>query len=268
MTAPTTDASVRQARQALREGDFAASVRLYARVLGRPPTGPDTEDADTLQARADYALALNGLARHTRAEVQLQHALEGQKSLLGPDHPATLTTMARLADNVGEQRRCAQAYELARTAVNHALRAFGADHPAALTARLSLGRALSLTRPYEAEPVVRAALRDIDRVLGPGHCDSWSARHLLAGILRTVGRLAEAETVAREVIAVRQRHQGAEHPDTLRAQADLALVLSAAGRTGQARALMQTVVDVSTAALGEEHPCTSRFRADREAVAG
>ncbi|MEV6960286.1 tetratricopeptide repeat protein [Streptomyces sp. NPDC051207] len=268
MTAPTTDDVVRQARRALREGDFAASVRLYAQVLGRPPVGPDTEDADTLQARADYALALQGLTRHTLGEVQLQHALEGQKSLLGPDHPATLTTMARLADNVGEQRRSAQAYELARTAVNHALRALGADHPAALTARLSLGRALSLTRPYEAEPVVRAALRDIDRVLGPGHCDSWAARHLLAGILRAAGRLAEAETAAREVIAVRRRHQGAEHPDTLRAQADLALVLCAAGRTGQARALIQTVVDVSTVALGAEHPYTVRFRRDREAVAG
>jgi tetratricopeptide (TPR) repeat protein len=268
MTAPPVDDDLRQARRALDDGDFATSARLYARALGRPPTGPDTEDADTLQARADYALALNGLARYTRGEVQLQHALEGQKCLLGPDHPATLTTMARLADNLGEQRRCAPAYELARSAVTHALRAFGADHAVALTARLSLGRALALTRPYEAEPVVRAALRDLDRVLGPGHRDSWSARHLLAVVLRTAGRLAEAETVTRDVIAVRQRHQGAEHPDTLRAQADLAMVLSTAGRAGQARALMQTVVDVSTGTLGAEHPYTSRFRAELEAVAG
>lgn len=268
MTALTAEDHLRQARRALQDGDFAASARLYAQALGRPPVGPDAEDADILQARADYALALNGLARYTRGEVQLQHALEGQKCLLGPDHPATLTTMARLADNLGEQSRWAQAYELARTAVNHALRAFDADHPAALTARLSLGRALALTRPYEAEPVVRAALRDTDRVLGPGHRDSWAARHLLAVVLRAAGRLAEAETVTRDVIAVRQRYQGAEHPDTLRAQADLAMVLGAAGRTGQARALMQTVVDVSAVALGEEHPYTSRFRAELEAVAG
>lgn len=267
MTASTLDDTVRQAQRAYNAGDFTASVHLYAQVLGRPPVGPDTEDADTLQARADYALALDGLARHTRGEVQLQHALEGQKSLLGPDHPATLTTMARLADNVGEQRRCAQAYDLARTAVDRALRALGADHPTALTARLSLGRALSLTRPYEAEPVVRTALRDIDRVLGPEHSQSWPARHLLAGILRTMGKLTEAEAATRDVIALRRRHQGAAHPHTLRAQADLALVLCAGGRTGQARALMQVVLDVSTAALGAEHPFTVRFRAEREEVA-
>ncbi|MBL3670666.1 tetratricopeptide repeat protein [Streptomyces sp. M2CJ-2] len=268
MTAPSPDDHFRKAQLSFTHGDFITSIRLYGQILDRPPAGPDSEDPDTLQARADYALALNGLACHTRGEVQLQHALQGQTCLLGPAHPATLTTMARLADNIGEQRRSAASYELARTAVDRAFRALDANHPAALTARLSLGRALSLTRPYEAEPVVRAALGDIDRVLGSGHRDSWAAHHLLLGVLRTVGKLAEADAVAREVIAVRRRHQGATHPYTLRAQADLALVLCAAGRRGQARALMQTVVDVSTDVLGTEHPFTMRFRVECEGVAG
>ncbi|MBC9724227.1 tetratricopeptide repeat protein [Streptomyces sp. TRM68367] len=267
MAAPSLDDNLRrQAHRALRQGDFVSSVHLYAQILDRPPTGPDVEDSDTLQARADYALALNGLAHYTRGEVQLQHALQGQKCLLGPDHPATLTTMARLADNLGEQRRRAQAYELAHTTVDRALRTLGADHPVALTARLSLARAMLRTRPYEAEPVARAALRDIDKALGDQHCDSWAARHLLVGILRAVGKLEEAEAVARDVITTRRRYQGATHPHTLQAQADLALILRAVGRTDQAEAVIRAVLAVSTWALGTEHPCTIRFRIAGEAI--
>lgn len=269
MTAATINDDIRQqAEHALHTGDFTTSERLYAQLLDIPGTGADTEDASTLQVRADYALALYGLGDFAAGESQLRRALAGQEHLLGPHHPATVITTARLAETLGEQLRWPDAYKLARTAVERALHALDADHPAALTSRLALAWVMSRTTPMQALPLVRATLTDIDRVLGAEHRDTLAANHLLLVTLRSLGKREEAETVARHVIATREQHQGPQHPHTLRARADLALVLDAAGREHEARTLIEAVVEAGRESLGTGHPFTIRFLAVRAVITG
>ncbi|MGY1503609.1 hypothetical protein ACW4TU_44825 [Streptomyces sp. QTS52] len=55
----------------------------------------------------------------------------------GPDHPHTLSTIARLADNLGKQQSWTEADELSRTADEHATTALGAEHETALSCRLT-----------------------------------------------------------------------------------------------------------------------------------
>lgn len=268
MNASTLDDNLRQqAERALQTGDFTGSARLYKQFL--PDISPDsgTEDADTLAARVQYALALYGLADYPGGETQLRHVLRGQQQPLGPDHPDTLTTLARLADNLGEQHRWTEADELARTAVERATAALGAEHPTTLTCRLTLAWVLYHTVPHESEETIRSAVRDIVAVRGDGHHDAWAARHLLVETLRVLDKTEEAESEAHRLIALREEHQGAVHPHTLRARADFALVLHTAGQTARARALIDDVAETSSRVLGGDHPYTTGIHATRNTIA-
>lgn len=91
----------------------------------------------------------------------------------------TLFTIARLADNLGEQQCWTEADELTRTAVEHATTALGAEHEATLSCRLTLARVPYRTVPHESEDFIRATVRDIVAVPGDGppwwnSCMSWA----------------------------------------------------------------------------------------------
>ncbi|MEU6349649.1 tetratricopeptide repeat protein [Streptomyces sp. NPDC047072] len=268
MNASALDDNLRQqAERALKTGDFAASARLYEQLLPEVSPASGTEDADALAARVQYALALYGLADYPAGETQLRHVLHGQQQLLGLDHPDTLTTTARLADNLGEQDRWTEAGQLARAAVERATTVLGTEHSASLTCRLTLAWVQYHTAPHESEEVIRATARDIVAVHGDGHRDAWAARHLLIETLWALNQTDEAESEAHALIALREERQGAEHPHTLRARADLALVLHTAGQTDQARALIDDVAETSSRVLGGDHPYTAGIRATRSTIA-
>lgn len=268
MTASTLDDNLRrQAEHALQTGDFAVSAHLYEQLLPGMSPASGTEDAETLAARVQYALALYGLADYPAGETQLRYVLRGRQHLLGPDHPETLTTLARLADSLGEQHRWTEADELARTAAERAAAALGTEHPAALSCRLTLAWVLYHTVPHESEEVIRATVRDIITVRGDGHRDAWAARHLLVETLQVLGQTGEAESEARLLITLRHEYQGPAHPHTLRARADLALVLHTAGQTAQARTLIDDVAETSVRVLGGDHPYTTHIHATRDTIA-
>ncbi|WP_282695227.1 tetratricopeptide repeat protein [Streptomyces sp. CC208A] len=253
-----------EAQAALDRGDFARSAQLFAQFLDRADDG----DAETLAARQQYALALYGLSDHPAGEAQLRRVVEGRERLLGPDHPSTLTALARLAEALGQQQRWLEAQALAQEAVRRGTRTLGAQHEATLSGRLALAWILARTGDEDADAFVRETAHAIDSVLGRDHRDSWAAHHLRIDLLRSLDRLEEAEAEAREIIAIREQHQGGDHPHTLRAHADLALVLHASGHTADALTMIEAVLNRSTQALGPEHPFTSAFRSDRETIAG
>lgn len=259
------DGLLRRAEDALHRGSFAEPAGLYSQLLD---TTAEQQDTRLLTARTGYALALYGLADFPAGEDQLRHALEGRQHLLGADHPDTLTTMARLADNLGEQGRWEEARALASTVVDRATNALGPDHAVALSARLTYTWVLYRTAPHEAEAAAHQLVRDVDRVLGPDHRGAWAAYHLNVEVLLATGKFQEAETAAVALVNTRERHQGADHPHTLRARADLALTLHAAGRADEARALIDTVVKRSIQVLGEENPYTLRVITDRGTITG
>ncbi|WP_340375707.1 tetratricopeptide repeat protein [Streptomyces sp. SS7] len=268
MNASTLEDDLRRhAERALQTGDFAASAHLYEQFLPDISPASGTEDADTLAARVQYALALYGLADYPAGETQLRHVLHVQQQDLGPEHPDTLTTLARLADNLGEQDRWTEAEELASTAVERATTALGAEHPATLSCRLTLAWVLYRTAPHESEESIRATVRDIVAAHGDGHRDSWAARHLLVETLCVLGKTDEAESEAHALISLREERQGAGHPHTLRARADLALVLHTAGQTARARTLIDDVAETSSRVLGGDHPYTTGIHATRNTIA-
>jgi tetratricopeptide (TPR) repeat protein len=100
------------------------------------------------------------------------------------------------------------------------------------------------------------------RILGPEHPDTLTARANVASSYRQAGRTAEAITLLEEVAAQTVRLLGPEHPDTLTAQANLASSYRQAGRTAEAITLLEEVAAQTVRLLGPEHPDTLTAQAN------
>ncbi|WP_405814214.1 tetratricopeptide repeat protein [Streptomyces sp. NBC_01390] len=275
----TTDYSdaLAQAQIALSEGRFAQAEQLYAALIDT--LSAEGVPADKQRRRDDaprdlpallegHALALYGLARYRDAETQLRDALERRVTADGPMAPATLTTLARLAEAVGEQGRWTDAEALAREAERRAQTAPDITPAAQLTIRLALPWILVRTWADDALQQVRTLVTDVHYVLGEAHPDCWAARHLFVQALRETGAYEEAEIEARNLLDLRIARQGPSHPHTLLLRRDLALVLHAAGRQEEAAELITDTCTTGEHTLGTEHPCAERLRAARAVITG
>jgi hypothetical protein len=127
-----------------------------------------------------------------------------------------------------------------RAAVRAAEKSFGPDDHRTLAARLALGCGLrEHCREEDSYAGLAALADDCERVLGPEHPDTLTARYEAARscqvlhVLRVEpdpARLPRAIGWLEEVAAVRERLLGPTHPDTLAAWSLLSQVYATAGR--------------------------------------
>jgi Tetratricopeptide repeat len=101
---------------------------------------------------------------------------------------------------------------------------------------------------------------DLDRLLGPDHPDTLSARGSLAEAYHAVGRTADAIPLVRQTLAVRERLLGADHPSTLAWRNNLASAYRATGQPVEAIPLFETNVAACERLLGADHPKTLASR--------
>ena len=113
-----------------------------------------------------------------------------------------------------------------------------------------------------AQAIVLGArlLADRERVLGPDHPDTLTARNNLANAYRAVGRADEAITLHEQTLADRERVQGPDHPDTLSSRNNLANAYLAAGRADEAFALREQTLADRERVQGPDHPDTLTAR--------
>jgi tetratricopeptide (TPR) repeat protein len=101
---------------------------------------------------------------------------------------------------------------------------------------------------------------DLERVLGPDHPDTLSARSSLAEAYHAAGRIADAIPPLRQILAARERLLGADQPSTLAARNNLASAYRATGRPAEAIPLFEQNVAACERLLGAHHPKTSASR--------
>ncbi len=101
-----------------------------------------------------------------------------------------------------------------------------------------------------------------ERLLGPEHPDTLTARGNLAGSHWLAGRTADAIELQERVLADRERLLGPENRDTVALRGNLAVSYWSAGRTGDAIELLERVLADSERLLGPEHPDTLALRAN------
>ena len=100
------------------------------------------------------------------------------------------------------------------------------------------------------------------RILGPSHPDTLTARQDVARMLGQQRRYAEAEQLSRGVLADRRRLLGDDHPDTLTSRATLARLVGGQGRRAEAEELYRQVIADRTRVLGAHHPDTAAVRTE------
>ena len=85
--------------------------------------------------------------------------------------------------------------------------------------------------------LAQEAVEHLERVRGPRHAHTLSARGALASLHTDAGRYEQALALHQEVLSLRKRRLGTDHPDTQSTLGNLALVLTYMGRYAQAQAV-------------------------------
>jgi tetratricopeptide (TPR) repeat protein len=101
-------------------------------------------------------------------------------------------------------------------------------------------------------------MADLERLLGPDHPDSLTARDSLAAAYQAAGRGVEAIPLFEQTLVARVRLLGPDHPDTLTAQNNLAAADLAAGRDVEAILMFRMTLAARERLLGADHPDTLR----------
>jgi hypothetical protein len=120
-----------------------------------------------------------------------------------------------------------------------------------------IGQYLGYSGNYPAAQDLFAALLPVrERVFGPEHRGTLTARHELATWTGQAGGAAKARDQFAALVLVDERILGPEHPETLRARADLARWTGEAGGAAKARDQFVALLLVDERVFGPEHPET------------
>jgi tetratricopeptide (TPR) repeat protein len=130
----------------------------------------------------------------------------------------------------------------------------GPDHPVVVELTLTQAKVTRLLGdPAAAEPIVRHVVTTRERILGPDHLDTLSARHELGLCLMGQGKVDEAEAEYSIVLAARRRLLGEEHPSTLASRHVLGGVAYRLGRLEEAEQQFRALYADRCRVLGAEH---------------
>ncbi|KAF2470888.1 TPR-like protein [Lindgomyces ingoldianus] len=184
-------------------------------------------------------------------------AFRARESLLGAEHPDTLSSLNNLGLVLDWQGRYGEACAIHQRGLEAKGRVLGAEHPDTLT---SMGNLASTYRNQgrwkEAEGLEVQVLDTSQRVLGEEHPDTLTSMANLASTYRNQGRWREAEELEVQVMDTRKRVLGEEHPDTLTSMANLASTYRNQGWWKEAEELQEDELEICSRVLGEEHPDT------------
>ena len=192
----------------------------HARELARHPETTTEVDLLAWVGRYDHERG-----DYRPAEQAYRQVLDARRRLLGPEHPATLTSMNNLALTLLALGDAAGAAELHRQVLEAYERVLGPEHPNTLTSINNLALTLqALGDAAGAADLHRQALEARRRLLGPEHPDTLTSMNNLAATLYTLGDAAGAADLLRQALDAYRRLLGPDNPNTRTAAGNLASV--------------------------------------------
>ena len=218
---------------------FAAAIALQRQVLG-------ANHPEVAFTEIPYGFTLNVRHQYDESERVLRHAIAVLRPL---KHFEVASAQRYLGFTLMSRRRFAEAATLFGEAeeIFRTSPGIGPDHSLTRAARLSRGWALvRLGRLEEAEPVLRAATADTERVEGPQSNGLRSALKYLGEVRRLRGDPVEALALHRRARAIELAVFGTtEHPGVAASNLEIALDLlvrpTAAG-LAEARQLLDQAI--------------------------
>ena len=199
-----------------------------------------------------------------------ERALAILEEALGPNHPATATSLNNLAlylEKTGDPADRAAARPLHERALAIREEALGPNHPDTAISLDNLASYLVQT----GDPADKAAARSIyeralairEEALGLNHPDTAISRNNLASYLANTGDPADraaARPLFERALTIREEALGPNHPDTAISLNNLARYLKENGDPADlaaARSLYERALAIQEEALGPNHPHTA-----------
>ena len=255
--------------------DAAAQVRLAVRgpgadtrlqnIILEAELAALPADADDDRLRIHYTLAENyaDLGDFGRALEHGNHELALRNRILGPRHPGTLATRARIAGwtgQCGDERKALQLYQELLPDREEIL---GPRDSRTLVTRASIaiwtGQTGDLTT---ALFMLGDLLPELQETLGAQAHDTLIARGMFAYLTGTLGAADQALRMSQELLIDREEVFGPRHPDTLDTRANIARWTSHCGDVATAMRLGQELLRDRKEILGPSHPDTLSTQAD------
>jgi eukaryotic-like serine/threonine-protein kinase len=201
------------------------------------------------------ASTYTNLGLYPRAHELAKRALDARMSLLGPDDPKTLESMAQLGWILNHEGKYVEAEKMERQAFDGEHRVLVPEDPLTIETMTNLAYIVQGPGDFgQAEKFAREAIEVGTRRLGPESAPVLRSMGYLGTALWNQGRFAEAEREYRQLIEVERRASGPDHPETLRAMANLALAIESQGRLAEAEQMYREVLAADQRVLGPEHP--------------
>ncbi|WP_222265769.1 FxSxx-COOH system tetratricopeptide repeat protein [Modestobacter marinus] len=230
-------------------------AQLAAHVLATAPLGDSSPTGRRLVLDATRYLQVKGDSSGSRAVVE--PLLDRWRSVLGPDHPDTLTSGSRLAFALIGLGEAEPARALGEDTLQRSRRVLGPDHPTTLEAAAALIHVLGLVGEVEpARALAQDMLQRSRRVFSPDHpLTLWAAAAVTVALV-LLGEVLAARAVGQDTLQRCRRVLGPDHPSTLSAAGGLTCALVPLGEAGPARALGEDTLQRCRPVLGPDHPST------------
>ncbi|KAM0714701.1 hypothetical protein Q7P37_009718 [Cladosporium fusiforme] len=208
-----------------------------------------------MQRTADYASARGGALLGIEAVEIGERSWVVAKTMLGADHPDTLTSMSNLAgyyDRLGDSR---QAAEMGEECWRTRKAKLGADHPHTLTSMSNLAwYYYRLGDSRQAAEMGEECWRMRKAKLGVDHPDTLISMGDLAGYYDRLGDSRRAAEMGEECWRMTKAKLGADHPHTLISTSNLAGYYDRLGDSRRAAEMGEECWRTTKAKLGADHP--------------
>ena len=216
--------------------------------------GVQSSSASTLLSRIASFLGEDG--KYGDSERFNKLSLDINKTLLGDEHPSTLTSMNDLALTYYHQGKLQEAADLQEQVLEKRRRILGEEHLATLMAMNNLAGMYQVQgRNADAAEIQEEVLEKQRQILGEEHPYTLTTMHNLAMTYQAQGRNADAAEIQEEVLEKQRQILGEEHPSTLTTMHNLAMTQ---GRNADAAKIQEEVLEKRRRISGEQHPETLR----------
>ncbi|WP_448617265.1 FxSxx-COOH system tetratricopeptide repeat protein [Geodermatophilus sp. URMC 65] len=234
---------------------WAGYVALAPHVLATAPLGDHSPAGRRLVLDTAHYLQTKGDGSSSRAVSE--GLLDRWRSILGPDHPDTLTAASTLTfalTSLGEE---ASARRLGQDTLQRCRRMLGPDHAATLFAAAALAVAqLSLGEVEPARALGEDTLQRCRRVLGPDHATTLLVAAVLAHALVQSGEAARARALGEDTLQRCRRILSPDQAITLLAATALTVAQLSLGEVEPARALGEDTLQRCRRVLCPDHTTT------------
>jgi tetratricopeptide (TPR) repeat protein len=146
--------------------------------------------------------------KYAQAETLASQTLEIRRRVLGPEHPATLTSMNSLASAYSLEGKYAQAEPLFNQTLEARRRVLRPEHPDTLDTLSDMAYMYQSEGKYgQAENYAEQALAGRRHTLGPDHPQTIASEADLALAYESQGKFTESEPLARQAEATERMKQ-------------------------------------------------------------